>query len=320
MPSLDLPDLQHAIVHAASRVVSYEHKRLQGPTPDVLWHYTDAEGAKGIIETQELWATDALFMNDPSELQLVKAMFEHMTQDDDVLVPYLTTDTERDAFKAALNEELNGPASDFGIYAVCFCEDGDLLSQWRSYGRRGGGYALGLDGEAVESVSDATFPFSFFKVVYDHKRHFEGAKSILIEGLQPLLDFAPKDDDERMSGVQMAGWLIGNRAAEFGCRIKHAAFEEEQEWRLLHRPNGGAVDRVEFPRCFRATERGLLPFVKINLGDLHEACRPGSGFPLRGVRTGPVADHGLSGRAMNYLLQDHGHDIMAEPSLIPLRD
>jgi hypothetical protein len=30
------------------------------------------------------------------------------------------------------------------VYLTCFCESGDLLSQWRAYGANGGGYSLGL--------------------------------------------------------------------------------------------------------------------------------------------------------------------------------
>lgn len=34
--------------------------------PSALWHYADADAALTIIQRQELWATNALFMNDKS--------------------------------------------------------------------------------------------------------------------------------------------------------------------------------------------------------------------------------------------------------------
>src|SRR4051812_32286421 len=43
--------------------------------PSTLWHYADADAALSIIQRQELWATNALFMNDKSELRLIHDLF-----------------------------------------------------------------------------------------------------------------------------------------------------------------------------------------------------------------------------------------------------
>src|SRR5437868_12026730 len=40
----------------------------QMPPKDLLFHYTTAEGLKGIIEKNELWATSAYFLNDSTEI------------------------------------------------------------------------------------------------------------------------------------------------------------------------------------------------------------------------------------------------------------
>jgi hypothetical protein len=37
--------------------------------PLALYHYTNASGLKGILESNSLWATDAEFLNDVQELQ-----------------------------------------------------------------------------------------------------------------------------------------------------------------------------------------------------------------------------------------------------------
>src|SRR5205085_11962410 len=37
-------------------------------------------------------------------------------------------------------------------YLACFCENGDLLSQWRGYGSVGGGYAAGFVAEHLGLV------------------------------------------------------------------------------------------------------------------------------------------------------------------------
>src|SRR6516165_3721803 len=39
-----------------------------------LYHYTDAGGLKGIIESQQIWFTSHRYLNDPSELILVRQL------------------------------------------------------------------------------------------------------------------------------------------------------------------------------------------------------------------------------------------------------
>ena len=36
--------------------------------PDILYHYTSAEGLLGIVWTREIWSTNVLYLNDTSEL------------------------------------------------------------------------------------------------------------------------------------------------------------------------------------------------------------------------------------------------------------
>jgi len=43
--------------------------------------------------------------------------------------------------------ELDVLVPGYQFYACCFCEDPDILSQWRTYANRGGGYAIGFDTE-----------------------------------------------------------------------------------------------------------------------------------------------------------------------------
>src|SRR5882724_7991667 len=43
-------------------------KPKQQPSTGLLFHYTTADGLKGIIEKNELWATSAYFLNDSAEI------------------------------------------------------------------------------------------------------------------------------------------------------------------------------------------------------------------------------------------------------------
>lgn len=45
-------------------------KHLDGATPPRLYHYTDTRGLLGILDSQQLWATHAFYLNDATELDI----------------------------------------------------------------------------------------------------------------------------------------------------------------------------------------------------------------------------------------------------------
>jgi hypothetical protein len=57
-----------------------------------------------------------------------------------------------------------------GAFMACFCENGDLLSQWRGYGSLGGGFSLGFKAKQLKNrlwkYSGINEGRGFFKVLY----------------------------------------------------------------------------------------------------------------------------------------------------------
>jgi len=117
-------------------------------SPDLLWHYTDAGGLLGIVQDELLWATDTRFLNDATELHYGLDLAR------DSLRGYaahagLKLNTVRFLTGLADPDQADVPGflrAHLDIYVTCFCQDGDLLSQWRAYAGRdsAGGYALGI--------------------------------------------------------------------------------------------------------------------------------------------------------------------------------
>jgi hypothetical protein len=127
--------------------------------PDFLWHYTDGAGALGILEGCALWATHALFMNDASELRLAYPLLEEALR----IAEERQEGNEILRLVAAALSVMVSPTAqerDPEIYAVCFCEDGDLLSQWRGYGMVGTGYSIGMDGTSLQRSGMTTIGLS----------------------------------------------------------------------------------------------------------------------------------------------------------------
>ena len=98
--------------------------------PADLYHYTSAEGLVGIITSGTLWASDMLSLNDTSEAEYAWNLTGQILDEYNADVP----EQHRHRFKTQLREYMFRRYTPF---VACFCQNGDLLSQWRGYG--GGG-------------------------------------------------------------------------------------------------------------------------------------------------------------------------------------
>jgi len=139
-----------------------------------LCHYTTFEGLQGILQTQTLWATHYRFLNDYSELVLMKDRLV------DFLVPIVKEHFKRGIAKwpearkvidqdggmdisarkyATKMIEIAYKETGGEFYIVSFCGEHEddylnsngLLSQWRSYGI-GGGIVVVFNTRKLEEI------------------------------------------------------------------------------------------------------------------------------------------------------------------------
>jgi hypothetical protein len=110
-------------------------------TPRHVYHYTTIEGLKGIVSTGSLFATEITFLNDSSELVYADQIIRKYTASAD------SSNLGR-LLLSELNETLDRGRVE--LYVSCFCDSGDLLSQWRAYANQGAGYALEFDWNAIQ--------------------------------------------------------------------------------------------------------------------------------------------------------------------------
>jgi hypothetical protein len=239
----------------------------------VLFHYTSAEGLLGIIESKSLWASDPEFLNDARELKygrdnLRAALLASADQADEAGqagAEFLDGEYRAKLIRMGARyldadgvKEERGPTLP-AVYVACFCEDGDLLSQWRGYGASGG-FAIGFRATAMPDflVRDKGFteasaiPDSppvvkpeLVKVGYGHR-----AVKRMVGG---IVDTVPLRRDEGPPGVagrdMATGVLIPGLAS-----VKQEAFAEEKEWRLI-------VGGSSREGSFRAGPLGIVPYV-----------------------------------------------------------
>ena len=126
-----------------------------------LYHYTTAEGLKGIVEKCEIWASDIFSLNDKSEIYHGR----------DMLLDHLKKNTlseehggrKRQQFITAL-EGIN-PEKVSPTYVCSFSQEHNDLSQWRAYCPHGG-YAIGLPQERLGKLASDR-GFALYKCAYD---------------------------------------------------------------------------------------------------------------------------------------------------------
>lgn len=288
--------------------------------PDTLYHYTTISGFMGILDSGSLWATDARYMNDSSEL---KFGIQYMKEE--------TLARAKDPWMHYLLESVFSDAMHEGrrLATASYCADGDLLSQWRAYSGHAG-YSIGLDSvECARLLRRSDVASPFFPVFYDMASVRKFSRTVagrLVAAWEATSwqqmysagDVGNPHSTERHEVI--AEHLeeivrVSYRATAIGrwlsAYLKDPVFAEEREWRTVV-PAGGSTGR---PWKFREGQTGLTPYVVLDLRNENGL------IPLREIIVAPGPDQDLRVEATSMLLAQQGYstDVVVRPSPIPYR-
>lgn len=282
-----------------------EHSR----PPRILYHYTTAKGLVGMLETKRLWATNSRFMNDPTEIEyateLVRrvAISEIGKGDSKSL-----TRLKRDILKY-LNEYEKAAR----VYVTCFCEQGDLLSQWRGYGAVGGGYAVGLLAKHLgkQFLSDDDYPIVppiLRRVIYQKE-----TQERFVRRFVKLLVEANRERSKDLNRCWENFYMFLDEC--LNC-YKEPAYEEEDEWRAIQygRIDGKAI----FAANFRENTGRIVPYHPLDF--TKSKGRYKGKLPIEVARFGPTLEPTTTRRSLELLFTAYGYTkppLVIEKSLIP---
>lgn len=287
--------------------------------PGRLWHYTDAGGLSGIVESEGLWATNTRFLNDATELGYglqLAGEFIRTYSSTARLTP------EASAFLRGLADPEQADVTGFlrrnlDVYVACFCEDGDLLSQWRAYAGTdtAGGYALSFEtGSPLQAwvhAAGGAHGLRLVRVLYDRDEQ-EAVLHDLLNRLVPVLE---ENSQERERKDAVASNLVDALAA-FAASCKDSAFAEEREWRIVYDRSN---DADPLPLSHRATRGLLVPYVALDLRRPEVA--PTGHLPLASINCGPGPEPVLKEQGLRSRLSRHEQfaNLVITGSLTPLR-
>jgi len=292
---------------------------LSGTPPAFLYHYTMTEPAVSIIKTGELWATNAVFMNDESEIRyaadIVRRVLDEVAKDPE----FISANEESVALALEpVRRVLANLHSYVEIYVSCFSSEQDQLSQWRAYGLSGG-LSIGFDTSGLKEIrADHPGVLALVQISYveaEHLKRIYGlVKSWILMYLEALeRDVRTKPHVEAMLFAQSFAWNA--------ISVKNGAFAEEKEWRLVWvRPRLPETlpDEV-FEIDFRAANKMAVPYVRFSSRDVEgNAVR----LPIVSIRVGPHRYPDLAASGMWHLVARHGLSklIHVDYSLTPLRN
>jgi hypothetical protein len=286
----------------------------------ILHHYTDAFGLHGILSSNCLWATATQFSNDLSEIEYAVSIAN------EIIKEMWIGKGKMSPWELVLAEHLiklfATPLHTFGQpFIVSFCEDGDLLSQWRAYGRNSG-FSLAFSQlsrrQKVGLVCKEGFRTMVKRVIYDPNKQ-RARLRFIFDNLIKLVNgfsFSTTTTQAAAAHVELSLVLV-LEMTDWACAVKHEAFSEEKEWRIITYPKDATLVGVK-PEDYkgvsiRPTSKLLLPYMILEPP-------PGKRLPLVEIRCGPSPLQEQSGRALNILLRNQGYDhVPVTFSIAPLR-
>lgn len=144
-------------------IVTAEKRKLDRDLPRVLYHYTTVHGLMGIMASGKLRVSNILYMNDASELDHGRRLFQK------VLDELRSDPNELRGISSSLEGFLIRRNS---ICAFSMSEKEDDLPQWNAYSGGLGGFAIGFDVRSdvdvqVDKCSLGGVKELFVNIVYD---------------------------------------------------------------------------------------------------------------------------------------------------------
>ena len=290
-----------------------------------LYHYTTAEGVRGIVENREFMATKSDFLNDKLEFQYAVEVMEHLTE------KYIVHASLRERFFSKLKQEIERlgiitPVCDVGgdchteglsFYVVAFSKLQNNALLWAEF-TDFKGYCLEFDYmKLVEGFQHRVFLHG--TVIYDEEEQMNGLLESLLScirnlqeaGMVDLGGFFEEDAVISDASLKKLAEEMAVVVSVYTMFFKKGFFEGEEEYRFVFPPviNELGMAKPEF----RLLDQLFLPYIMVEFDRKQES------IPMESVMVGAKNNSDIAVRGMKYFLRSQGLDIPVLLSDIPLR-
>lgn len=292
---------------------------LRTPVPEQLWHYTSMNGMHSILESGEIYATDARFLNDREELIHSAKYADIVIRDQPYCQPVVDCVRQHVTRWFGVFLSLHNP---YRNYITCFTSRKDDLSQWRAYSLGSSGASVGIDLRGAYQLGRLApciyrdedkrrlLSDSFREMLEVGDMHFKTDPGLLFGPDAALPDELAAKFPWANKSLKLASSRLMLPISRLLPLFKDSSFEAENEWRIV---TLGAEKDAGFNSIFyRPRADTLVPTMKVSLKRQHEK------IPLTGLILGP-GSHPNSSDAVTRYLTTRGFTIVAEPSSVPYR-
>lgn len=226
-----------------------------------LWHYTTSAGARDILKSGMIWASDADYLNDPGELRVIARALAERARDRYHEQPTLTNAARLTIANIKVSQAIDT------TYIVSFSSLKDDLSQWRAYADDGAGYAIQFDSSAFHF--EGTPPTTYLsKCLYPSEEDLNKSVLAIMDGAQRYSDEV--GDAEGSSGSDWAHQVFTQLGLWVSSPlIKSPSYRGEEEVRLVCSGQTRQFTGDDTMHCedrqARLRDDMFVPYVKIDV-------------------------------------------------------
>ncbi|MEQ8516332.1 MAG: DUF2971 domain-containing protein, partial [Chromatocurvus sp.] len=205
---------------------------------ETLYHYTTLTGLLGIVDSASLRASDIRYMNDSTELRHTLELLNQQ-----VTRRILAGVDNPELLNALLDWLSHRVVSGPMLFGASFRANGNLLSQWRGYSVHGKGISMGMAPEHIMSRADAQ-AFQVTRCIYARSEQVKLIDRI-IDAVEALAADHNTDTEQDQQWLDLFHRIEGD-LLRIAAVLKHPAFEEEQEWRIISPVVHSLTRQVQF--------------------------------------------------------------------------
>jgi hypothetical protein len=227
-----------------------------------LYHYTGIGSLLSISKSETLWASSISYMNDSKEIVHACETVENVLNSRFAIA---IQDAEYHFLQQVQSWTNSLKEIAHTIFVFSLSEEPSLLSQWRSYTPHGKGVSIELSPAKINYIAK-TSNLKIAKCIYDTNEQEEIINSLIEKLLISFRQIFPTLGVSRGHQDQCYYDVINrysNDIFQVLAIIKHGAFREEKEWRLIspHYP------KFTNPKLkFREGSSMLTPYIELPLG------------------------------------------------------
>jgi len=291
---------------------------------DKIYHYTTAEGVKGIIENNQFWVTKSDFLNDKLEFQYATKIMTEMCK------LYIKNSRIQSIFIKYVIDEISKLSDDKdsslnGYYVISFSEKQDSALLWSEYSDFMG-YCIEFDfQQLLLGIEKRENIFLHGAVIYNKEKQIECIK----ETLMIMIEALKEDGYTDLENIMDAESNVSNNSLKFLAKnaavfcsvyamfFKKECFSGEEEYRFVfsafHDQNKKLGKLKVKSMNFREKNQLLIPYIIVQYRDNNEP------IPIESILVGPKNNSDIAIKGIDYFLRKEQINIPVYKSDIPLR-